>query len=279
LREWLISRFDGSPGFALDAPSSVYTLFLPPETVIDAPWGASCTGFHAYHGEAVAHGQRIAFIAIPRCTSAEETELDALTRSVSHELVEAATDPFVDSRPAYAFPDERGAGWALGAGAEVGDLCSSEPAAYGDLVGGHSVARTWSNRAASAGHDTCVPALPAPYYNAEPLFPETMTFRFGTGKISARSVRVPVGESRTIDVVPFGDGGIDMWTLDAQDARTLAGASPDLELHFDDVTARPGSVRHLTITRLAAPADDASIFVIFSHVGGQGHRWWGVVGN
>lgn len=280
VRAWLIAQLEGWSGFGdVDAASSIYTIFFPPETVIEAPWGTSCAGFHAYHGEAVVDGKRVAFAAIPRCVTGEETVLDALTRSVTHELVEAATDPFVDSHPAYSLPDDRGVGWALRAGGEVSDLCSFDPTPYANLAEGQSVARAWSNRAASAGLDPCVPALPGPYFNAEPVFPQTLSLHFGSGKTSAKSVRVPVGESRTIDVIPFSDGTIDSWTLDAQDAHRVAGGAPEIDLRFDDVTAHPGVVRHLTITRLVQSATDATVFVIFSHVGAQGHTWWGVVGN
>lgn len=280
LRDWFITRFSGS--FVefppVDTAGAIYVLFLQPHTIVNAPWGKSCVDYRAYHGEAVVQGKRAVFAVIPRCAESKESEIDALTRSITHELVEAATDPFVDSHPAYGLPDDRGLGWVLGAGSEVTDMCAFEPSAYGEL-GGHSAARSWSNLAASAGHDPCVPAVPGPYYNAEPIFPQTMTFKLGAGKTRAQSIKVAVGDSQTIDVMPFADGAIDSWTLVAQDEPTLFGSDPELELSFDAATAHPGETRHLTIKRLADSASGATAFVIVSRTANGGHHWWGVVSN
>lgn len=280
LRQWLISRFDGTHEFpVVDAPNSVYTIFLEPHTVVSAPWGRSCVDYRAYHDEAVVSGKRIAFAVIARCPTVSAAELDSLTQSISHEIVGATTDPFVGSHPAYALPDERGLGWALGVGSEVTDLCASEPGAYDRLVGGYSVARSWSNAAAVAGHDPCVPAMQGTYFNAEPVLPTTMMLKYAGVGTKAKAVLVPKGESRTIEVHAFADGPIDEWTMDAQDANALRGEEPELRLTFDDPTAHPGDVRHLTIERLKESASGSSPFVIISHVGAAGHHWWAVASN
>ncbi len=281
VKAWFASRFTTGTGFpALGPVGSVYVIFFPAKTVISAPWGTSCSDFHAYHGEVIVQNLRVPFAAIPRCASSTaESELDALTRSITHELVEAVTDPFVDSRPAYGLPDDRSLGWVLGAGAEVSDRCAFEPAAYGTLVGGRSAARSWSNAAAAAGHDPCVPAIPGPYFNAEPIFPEAMALRLGNGKTLARTVQVPVGEERTIDVMPFTDGAQDQFTLDVKDASEIYGGDRELQLELDDHTAHPGVALHLTIKRVQASATGSSAFLLWSHAGSVGHHWWGVVAN
>jgi hypothetical protein len=281
VKEWLASRFAAGTGFpALGPPGSIYVVFFPPRTVITAPWGTSCVDYRAYHGEFIAKSRRVAFAAIPRCSSGlSESELDALTRSVSHELIEAATDPFVDSHPAYALPDDRSMGWVLGAGAEVTDRCMYEPAAYGALVGGRSVARSWSNAAAATGHDPCVPAISGTYFNAEPIFPELLALRLGNGKTAARTITVHVGETRTIDVAPFADGPLAEFTLEAKDGSQLFGGDRELELDLDDGTAHPGEIRHLTIKRVRASATGSSAFLLWSHTKTAGHQWWGVVAN
>ena len=280
MRQWLISRFDGTTDFpALDAPNTVYAIFLQPHTVVAAPWGRSCVDYRAYHGEAVIMGKRVAYAVIPRCGTGGSGELDSLTQSLSHELIVTVTDPYMDSHPAYALPDERSLGWTLGAGSEVTDRCAVEPAAYDRLLGGHSVARSWSNAAALAGRDPCVPAVQGTYYNAEPILPDTMTFKHGGVETKARTIQVPVGQSRTIEVRPFADGAMGEWTMDAQDGEALRGAEPELKLTFDQNTAHPGDIRHLTIERLKASSTGATPFAIHSHSGSGGHHWWGVASN
>src|SRR5207249_1454420 len=115
--------------------------------------------------------------------------LSSLTETLSHEWVEAATDPEVTSGgtftlaggPSAAFygPDQDHAIWALLGGGEAGDLCEPEGSrAYitpADI--GQSVQRTWSNASGQASHDPCVPPTIGPYFAAAPVLDETVTFK------------------------------------------------------------------------------------------------------
>jgi hypothetical protein len=97
-----------------------------------------------------------------------ETQLDALTQIASHEIIEAATDPtwksisFGDT-PAVPWQDDIWKVYQIPGPVEVGDLCEGTRIRGAD---GFLYQRSWSNLAAQAGGDPCVPALSKPYYNA-----------------------------------------------------------------------------------------------------------------
>ena len=83
-------------------PNGIYTFVFPQTTTLTMPnllssifTVSSCTGFGGYHDNALAHlddggTRQIAYAAIPTCMGAT---VDDLTGVVSHEWVEAATDP------------------------------------------------------------------------------------------------------------------------------------------------------------------------------------------
>ena len=88
--------------------------------------------------------------------------VDVLTLALSHELVEAVTDPFVNSNPAYTGIDPDHILWAIAiSGAEVADLCENEqPVSLVPADIGYPVQRIWSNVGAKAGTGPCVPVPP-----------------------------------------------------------------------------------------------------------------------
>src|SRR5262249_39975352 len=121
----------------------------------------------------------VAYAVIPRCGNfGNLTGLDAVTAAESHELIESATDPYPMYDPAYDRLDDDHYYWSstLG-GAETGDMCAQNPTAFtrfSELP--YIVQRTWSNQAALAGHDPCVPPIPdTVYFSAVPELNETLT--------------------------------------------------------------------------------------------------------
>ena len=90
-------------------------------------------------------------------------------------------------------------------GGEVGDLCAQEPGAFTQFPElAYTVQRTWSNAAAMASHDPCVPALANEvYFNAVPELNDTITIG---GMFTMLGVQIPVGQTKTIDLDLFSDG-------------------------------------------------------------------------
>ncbi|HEY2365626.1 MAG TPA: hypothetical protein VGH87_04530, partial [Polyangiaceae bacterium] len=213
------------------SPDRVYAVFYPAETTIVNDDGeVSCARFGGYHGEARnANGESVVYVAMPRCaTFGDLRGLDALTSALSHELVEAATDPLVRTKPAYAAVDAAHMVWNLMPLGEIGDLCSYDSRSYDRLVGSFMVQRVWSNASAKAGHDPCVPAPDGPYLRAVPVLTDTVPLVYGGREVTTRGVSVPIGESRTIDVRLEADGPTDDWTVTATDATTPDGEPAEL---------------------------------------------------
>jgi len=182
---------------AMPGNDTVYALFFPTSTTISYLDVTLCGVGHpeGYHDEWTAGGTRVPVVIVPGCASSsldgDLKGVDIVTPVLTHELVEAATDPYVNSAPAYRALDAGHAFWgqALG-GSEVADLCENEVPSTVTLPElGHPAARIWSNLAAQADRGPCVP-VPAgeAYFNAIADLPDTTTLTDSRGT----QVKVPV---------------------------------------------------------------------------------------
>lgn len=283
VKAWLNGRFDGmAAGWPWVAdPNAIYVLFFPESTTITGEMGESCRDYSAYHGEVHAGASHIVFAAIPRCVGTTVTVVDALTRSTSHELIEAATDPYTDSHRGYWITSYDHIAWTLMTSGEIADMCEFEPQSYPRLLGAFSVARGWSNAAAKAGHDPCGPGLQDEvYFNASPVLADTLQVQALGTTIVTKGVVVPKGQSRTLDVQLFSEAATDGWDLQAMDASEFAGGTKALSFTWDAPTGNNGDVRKLTIERLADGAGGGSTFVLTSRKGtATAHLWFGYAGN
>jgi len=206
-------------------PQTIYTLVFPAGTTVtqDNPFTTllgplmSCQAFSGYHDNvAVALSDAgaktdFAYAVIPTCKPAD---VASLTSVMSHEWVEAATDPLVTSNgffsvtggPNSAFfgPDTDHAVWSLLGGGEAGDLCepSGPSIDFAPPEIGYPVQRTWSNVAARASHDPCVPHIAGPaYFAAAPVLTQTVTFSTSfTGSVTTKGTVIAVGASGTVEV-------------------------------------------------------------------------------
>jgi hypothetical protein len=147
----------------------LYMVFFPGTTTVTLmergqAAGTSCQDFGGYHSEIAHTGGRLAYAAVPDCGADRGgSELSGMTLAASHEYIEAATDPYPFSRPAYQLPLDGSSAWAF-IGGEIGDLCELSHSALMD--GPYLVQRIWSNMAAASSADPCVPADPTrPYFN------------------------------------------------------------------------------------------------------------------
>jgi hypothetical protein len=283
LRTWLASRFEGGAAgwpWAAD-PNAIYALFLPETTKLVGEMGESCRDFKAYHGELHQGLNHTVFAVVPRCIVDGVPVVDELTRSASHELIEAATDPFTDSHRAYWITDYDHVAWSLLTFGEIGDMCAFEPQAYPRALGAFSVARGWSNQAVAAGHDPCGPGLDGElYFNAALVLNDTIAVKALGTTIMTKGVVIPVGKSRTIDVELFAEAETSDWTLDALDTSDFTGGAKELSFTWDEPTGNNGAVRKLTIDRVAAGAGGGTTFAVVSRKGPEvAHFWFGYAGN
>ena len=278
LKALLASKFDGTHpefGNAPDA-NAIYSVFLPAGVVLDAGGAKSCQDFGAYHDEAAtAKQESIVYALMPRCQG-QGPDIEGVTISASHELIEAATDPRVETTPAFGDSDADHYVWAITPAAEVGDYCEYLDTAYDKLVGDFFVQRTWSNAAALAGTDPCVPAAPGPYIGAEPAFPDSTPIEGFTGVVTTKGVIVPVGMTKTIDVVLYSDVDGPAFTVQALDLAGAFGDPAELSFTWDKTTGKNGDHLQLSIKRIKAGSLPGSEFVIMAQdsAGTTHSMWW-----
>jgi hypothetical protein len=290
IEAWLAAKLNADdPAFPAPDENTIYALHFPASTTISSGGSStSCQDFGGYHSNIAldaAHGSmNIAYAVIPQCPSFDGlTVLEGMTGAESHELLEAATDPLPMSDPAYAEVDEQHLYWlfALGGG-ETGDMCAQNPGAFAQFPElGYTVQRTWSNKAAAAGHDPCVPALPgAVYFNSAPVLEDAINLSMQGQTIHMKGVKIPVGQSKTIELDLFSDGDTGgPWEVSAKDQRELMGQSPNLTFAFDRTSGQNGEKLHLTINAVKAGQFKAQVFYVVSKLGDQKQLWVGLVGN
>jgi hypothetical protein len=285
IQSYLSAQADGThQGWPLADASTLYVMVYPQKTVVSQGGAQSCQEFGGYHFEAplAGGGGNFPYAVIPRCPQSQTlTGIDVVTAALSHELVEAATDPFPQSDPAYAITDEPNLVWAMMPGSETGDMCAYAPQSYSPLVSSFVVQRSWSNAAAKAGHDPCVPAPKEPYFNAAPILNDNVSIDFGQGQAPTKGVKIPVGQSKVIDVALFSDAPTGPWTVQAVDAsRYQNGGQTTLTFSWDKQSGKNGDVLHLTVTRLkAGPIGGSTIMLLSSKDKQTQQMWFSFVAN
>lgn len=294
IRAWLVKKLNADdPAFAGVDENAIVTIYYPASTTITLGGGVnglvSCVGFGGYHYDMVldaAHGgKRIAYAVLPRCEGFLQgaTLLDELTASTSHEWIEAVTDPYPSLEPAYTTADEDHYFWTFAVGvAEIGDMCALNYSSYATLPElGYLVQKSWSNKAAAAGHNPCVPQLPGEvYFNSALVLPDEITLKLGGAPKKMHGLIVPVGESRTIDVLLFSDAKTPgPWKVHAYDKASLyqVGTSK-LKFSWDRDTGVNGEKLHLTVEALAK-SNSGELIYLYSKLGDQTTMWLGFVKN
>lgn len=173
---------EGSATLGAPRADTIYAFFLGPDSTLTVQGQTYCGDGapSANHSEwIITETQTQVPVAyFPTCPASSAsgtlTGVDMLTPAVSREIVEAATDPFVYSKPAYAAIDIPHSLWEVALKeAEVGSLCENErPNLITPPDIGHPVQRIWSNRSAQAGIGPCVPVPPGEvYFNAVAAMP------------------------------------------------------------------------------------------------------------
>jgi len=152
------------PPIAYDggATNQIYMIYFPLQTTITSAGalGTSCQNYGGYHSESALGSTHFIYAVIPTC--GYTGDLTQTETTVSHELLEASTDPFPYSNPTYTSGNMRLTnGWV----GELADLCEYYAVAEND---NYVAQRIWSNKAAAAGTQPCVPSFGEPYANASP---------------------------------------------------------------------------------------------------------------
>jgi hypothetical protein len=283
VRAWLAKKIDGGdPQFPRPAPGTIYVVFYPDSTEVTLQGGTSCRSFGGYHeGGQLADGTPFSYAVIPRCPSGGRDQTSTLTVAVSHELIEACTDPQPDGvPPSYAVTDANHIGWALLAGAEVGDMCEFANDAYYAPPGfPWTVQRIWSNSAAWAGASPCVPASSPGYFYAAAVPSDAVTLNLTGTPQAYAMIHVPVGGSATVPVRLFASGGGTM-NVQAIDPGPQLGQPQRLSLSLDAASGAGGATLHLTIQKLKGDSVvGAEPFQLLTTMNGRQTVNWGVTSD
>ncbi len=282
IQTWLANKLTTmDPLWPQPDANTIYALFYPSSSTITLQSSTSCSSFGGYHNNiAINTTQYVAYAVVPNCGNfGGLTGINAITAPTSHELIEASTDPYPASDQAYGQVDDDHIFWMffLGGG-EVGDMCAQfSTSFYTPTDLGFAVQRTWSNAAAIAGHDPCVPADGTPYFNTMPVLNDSVSVG---GQFTTKGVTIPVGQSGTVELDLFSDAPTSgPWTVSADDAAMLQGGTPTLQMSLDRTTGLNGEKLHLTINVMAASQYGAAGFIIRSQLGSRHTDWFGLVGN
>jgi hypothetical protein len=248
--------------------NTIYVIYFPSTTTITLDGAKSCEVFGGYHNAMTtmppeAGGPvQFAYAIIPRCTVSQ----DDLTVSASHEIIEAATDPFITPTADgyYAYGSDTSAWDFAGGGGEVGDRCFDVTGMSDDtyMESGFLVQRTWSNAAAKASHDPCVPApspKTTPYFNVAPKGSDMLT--------------MAVGDTKVIELTAFSDGPTGTFAIDTMELSEFFGVPNVLGLSLDETGVQNGQKAHLTVELQGTPSLGYATFLVTSRSGVQQHAW------
>ena len=130
------------------------------------------------------------------------------------------------------------------------------------------VQRSWSNRAAAAGLDPCLPAPASPYFATTPIVADPISFDSVDlgGTVATQGVKLANGESKVVDLKLWSSAPTGEWTIQALDKTELFGGPPSLSLVLDKSAGRNGDTLHLKITARNV-GDGGAAFWIVSKLG------------
>lgn len=256
----------------------VYIVYLPKTTTLMLQGKSACAqGVGGYHDSTKVNGVSTAYAIVPRCGS----QFDRVTLAASHELAEAATDPYPRSRPAWSGFREEDLAWEFFQQfqSENGDACEfyrDSDLGAGDSDVGFSVQRQWSNASAKAGHDPCVPVYKGEkYFNVTPLALDDIDVdlsSLGGDIVTSKGIKVKVGEARQIPLGFYSDGALGPWTIKAVSGGIAGGrSSGGVDLELDVTEGQNGQKAYLTITVNTAGKTNSELITIVSTRAGISH--------
>ena len=281
IQQWLATKIKSTPNFPQPDASTVYVIFYPDTTTITLQGQSSCQAFGGYHNSARVGGKDVPYAVVPNCGSFGPLQgIDAITGATSHELIEAVSDAVPLSNPAYGTTEPAALGFLLAGGVELGDMCEFKSDAFFAPTGyPFTVQRSWSNKTGFGLNDPCQPALPGPYFSAQARPKDIISIDLGMGPQPVPGVKLPVGQTTTVDVIAFAQPNAGSWKLATYDAAQLRGQPPELGLSLSQGGVTDGTLVKLTVTRKKASQFGVSAFGIVSTNGQRQSFSWHLVGD
>jgi hypothetical protein len=248
---------------------TVLVFFFPATTTVSLDGAASCQVFGGYHNYMTVGGVQFPYAVVAECAPPTQgpkiTLLQQTTYAASHEVIEAATDPiqtptaigfYLPLPPEYN--DQSIFPWNNLGGGEAADMCVDFLGLGQDEAteGSFTVERIWSNAAAAAGGDPCVPAASAAYFN---VAPETWL------------LSMPVGSTQSFRADGFSTAAMSDWTVLGGDFNaTSTDPSPYLTITIDgaqSATINNGGYVTVSVTLKQDPANLANVGSVLGATG------------
>lgn len=271
----LVSDLSANLGATWGAPDgdTIYLFVFPTGTKVNAG-GLCCDSFDGYHDEAKASGVKIPYGVVCSCPGLDGpgvSDVQQITIAASHELIEAATDPFPYTDPAFGQNDDANVIWTLATGGEAADMCEFDLDSFVIPQGStYMVQKSWSNVEAKAGREPCLPATGAPFFAASPVLPDMLSITGVPFKTSG--VKLAVGETKTIDVQLWsnkptsGPFKVNVYDLSSD----FYGDSQALQVSLDKNTGMNGDVLKLTINMVKVDTTmGVNAFVLETELDGE----------
>ena len=234
---------------------NIYIVYFPQSVKIDDGTGSilcSATGAVGYHSVATHGGVDYAYAVLPDCTG----KLGDITSTSSHEIIEAATDPFDKPNAGYSMDPPLPNPWYAAGGNEDADLCQYE---VDTMDGPWTVQRSWSTSAAAAGGSPCAPAVAGEIYFNTSAAPDTVQ-------------KVAAGGSVTFTITGWSTAEKAAWKLKV-DPADVSDFDPGGTLSANAI--QNGTTVTLTLT---APAGTprGQVGAVYIASGAFGEHYWPV---
>jgi hypothetical protein len=203
---------------------TIYSLFIPSSVAVTDPGSGQsfcAEGGVGYHDDVTVGGVDVAYSVTLECPSLTAAQVE---ETAAHEYVEAATNPYPESSSAIGYVrfDANHLAWDLytGFADELADACQNLQDSYYEESGSlpYWVQRSWSNAAAKAGHNPCVPS-PAGAYHGMTLFPSSEASvavdltGLGATKAATLGYKAALNQPLTFQVGFFSDASAPAWTI------------------------------------------------------------------
>lgn len=239
---------------------------LPPGVVaspLRARPDACAAHLAAWHSATeLADGAAVPYVVLPDCSGGDaRATRDRRTAALSHAVVQAVTNPTFAAVAGTDGP--HAVAEVLAEGAEVGALCTQALHGSADWAVrperlGYAVARVWSNAAARAGDNPCVPAPEATsFVRADVALPHRLQARLAGGArtVASVGVRLAPGQTVTLPVQLAAPAG-DAQSFEVQ-VEQVAGH--DLILDLSSARGQGGQTLQLQVTMADEPAHDQQV--------------------
>jgi hypothetical protein len=253
-----------TPAWGPADPNTIYAFFIPDGTTFTGA-GSCCVTYDGFHNDVMVGSVDVAYSV--NCSCPGEATFLGITNfqqesvTMSHEAVEAATDPHYSHVRGWTGTDDAHAAWSFTTVGELGDLCEyADTKIWTPNSSGYFVQRTWSNAAVKAGHDPCVGDPTEPYYQTVPLDPDSgfVSFRSqldtaGGTRWAAKGTRIAVGASGTISLrVLADDNTAGPFQINVYDWNYFLGGVPDLDFGAVAGTYMPNDAASVSVHVLSA---------------------------